>query len=107
MTAMPGFTIEEQSPSFVVAGLDFDFNYETMKKACQAIRRGAHFIATNADATLPVEGGEVWPGAGSIVASLGDVLGGCAHCDRQAEHIYGDDRAREAGAACVTGAVCG
>ena len=70
MTAMPGFTIEEQSPSFVVAGLDFDFNYETMKKACQAIRRGAHFIATNADATLPVEGGEVWPGAGSIVASL-------------------------------------
>ena len=70
MTAIPGFTVGEESPSFVVAGLDFDFNYETMKKACQSIRRGAHFIATNADATLPVEGGDVWPGAGSIVASL-------------------------------------
>jgi 4-nitrophenyl phosphatase len=70
VTRMPGFTLDEQRPSFVVAGLDFDFNYETMKKACLAIRRGAHFIATNADATLPVEGGELWPGAGSIVASL-------------------------------------
>ena len=70
VTAMPNFTLDEQSPSFVVAGLDYDFNYETMKKACQAIRRGAHFIATNEDATLPVEGGELWPGAGSIVASL-------------------------------------
>jgi 4-nitrophenyl phosphatase len=70
VSGMPGFTLDEQRPSFVVAGLDFDFNYETMKKACLAIRRGAHFIATNADATLPVEGGELWPGAGSIVASL-------------------------------------
>jgi len=70
VAGMPGFTLDEQSPSFVVAGLDFDFDYETMKKACLAIRRGAHFIATNADATLPVEGGELWPGAGSIVASL-------------------------------------
>jgi 4-nitrophenyl phosphatase len=70
VTEMQGFSLDEQSPAFVVAGLDYDFNYDTMKKACQAIRRGAHFIATNADATLPVEGGEVWPGAGSIVASL-------------------------------------
>jgi 4-nitrophenyl phosphatase len=70
ITAMPNFRLDEQAPSFVVAGLDFGFNYETMKNACMAIRRGAHFIATNADATLPVEGGELWPGAGSIVASV-------------------------------------
>ena len=70
ISGMPKFRLDEDHPSFVVAGLDYDFNYATMRNACAAIRRGAHFIATNADATLPMEGGELWPGAGSIVASI-------------------------------------
>jgi 4-nitrophenyl phosphatase len=67
---MPRFQVGEDNPGFVVAGLDFDFDYAAMRRACSAIRRGARFIATNADATLPVEGGDLWPGAGSIVASI-------------------------------------
>lgn len=70
LSGMPGFRLQEEQPRFVVAGLDLDFDYTAMRKACTGIRRGAHFIATNADSTLPVEGGEQWPGAGSIVASL-------------------------------------
>ena len=70
LTRMPGFRLDEDNPRFVVAGLDYDFDYTAMRKACAAIRHGASFIATNADATLPVEGGELWPGAGSIVASI-------------------------------------
>jgi 4-nitrophenyl phosphatase len=31
---------------------------------------GAHFVATNADALLPVEGGQVLPGAGTIIAAI-------------------------------------
>ena len=53
----------------VVVGLDLDFTYAKLKKANAAIRAGASFIATNADATLPTEEGLV-PGAGSIIASI-------------------------------------
>ena len=70
VTGMPGFRPEGWQPDFVVVGLDLKFNYDALQRACSAIRRGAHFIATNADATLPVEGGEQWPGAGSIVAAV-------------------------------------
>jgi 4-nitrophenyl phosphatase len=53
----------------VVAGLDLEFTYEKLHRAMQAILDGARFVATNADATLPIEGG-VQPGAGSIVAAI-------------------------------------
>lgn len=53
----------------VVAGLDLEFTYDKLHRAMQAILDGARFVATNADATLPIEGG-VQPGAGSIVAAI-------------------------------------
>ena len=53
----------------VVAGLDLNFTYDTLQRAMQAILNGARFVATNADATLPIEGG-VQPGAGSIIAAI-------------------------------------
>ena len=55
---------------WVVAGLDRSFSYEKLTAATRAIRAGARFLATNADALLPVEGGQVLPGAGSIVAAI-------------------------------------
>lgn len=53
----------------VVAGLDLNFTYDKLRRAMQAILDGARFVATNADATLPIEGG-VQPGAGSIIAAI-------------------------------------
>ena len=70
VTAPPGFHAEEEQPDFVVAGLDYGLTYRRLQEACSAIRRGARFIATNADLTLPVEGGDLWPGAGSIIAAI-------------------------------------
>lgn len=70
VTAAPGFRAEGWQPDFVIVGLFFSFDYDSLQRACSAIRRGARFIATNTDATLPVEGGELWPGAGSIVAAV-------------------------------------
>jgi 4-nitrophenyl phosphatase len=70
ISSMPHFFLDGWQPAFVVAGLDYDFDYNALQRACSAIRRGAHFIATNADSTIPVEGGELWPGAGSIVAAI-------------------------------------
>jgi 4-nitrophenyl phosphatase len=70
MSSLSNFRLDGWNPDFVVAGLDYHFNYDVLQRACSAIRRGAHFIATNADATIPIEGGELWPGAGSIVAAI-------------------------------------
>jgi 4-nitrophenyl phosphatase len=70
MSSLTNFRLDGWNPNFVVAGLDYHFNYDVLQRACSAIRRGAHFIATNTDATIPIEGGELWPGAGSIVAAL-------------------------------------
>jgi 4-nitrophenyl phosphatase len=70
LTQVQGFRPDGWQPNFVIVGLDFRLTYDSLQRACSAIRAGAHFIATNADATLPVEGGELWPGAGSIVAAV-------------------------------------
>jgi 4-nitrophenyl phosphatase len=55
---------------WVIAGLDRAFTYEKLTSATRAIMAGAQFVATNADALLPIEGGQVIPGAGSIVAAI-------------------------------------
>jgi 4-nitrophenyl phosphatase len=64
----------EEQPAAVVIGLDLEFTYAKLKAAHEAIQRGALFIATNADTTLPTEAG-LGPGAGSIVAALAAATG--------------------------------
>lgn len=61
-------------PDAVVIGLDKIFTYDKLAAANAAIRAGARFIATNADATLPTEHGLI-PGAGSIVAAIQTATG--------------------------------
>jgi 4-nitrophenyl phosphatase len=60
---------------WVIAGLDRTFNYEKLTGATRAIIRGARFVASNADALLPIEGGQVLPGAGTIVAAIQTATG--------------------------------
>jgi 4-nitrophenyl phosphatase len=59
----------------VLVGLDFHYNYLKMCLAYQYIKRGALFLATNTDATLPSAGSE-FPGAGSMSAPLSNMLKG-------------------------------
>ncbi len=54
----------------VVVGLDREFTYRKLWHAQQAILAGALFIATNGDLTYPVEGGQLIPGGGSLVAAV-------------------------------------
>ena len=60
----------EATCDWVIAGLDRSFNYEKLTGATRAIIGGARFVATNADALLPIEGGQVLPGAGTIIAAI-------------------------------------
>jgi HAD superfamily hydrolase (TIGR01450 family) len=58
------------SVDYVVVGIDRKFNYEKLTQAQQAILAGAKFIATNRDATFPIENGRVVPGGGAIVSAI-------------------------------------
>lgn len=55
---------------YVVVGMDREFTYEKLKKAQQAIFKGAEFVATNRDNTFPLEDGLLVPGGGAIVSAI-------------------------------------
>ena len=58
----------------VLAGLDFHVNYLKLSMAYQYLRRGAKFLATNLDSTLPMSH-TFFPGAGSISVPLINMTG--------------------------------
>jgi phosphoglycolate/pyridoxal phosphate phosphatase family enzyme len=59
-----------EAAELVAVGWDPGFDYAALRIGTQAILGGAGFVATNDDATFPAEGGQLWPGAGPIVAAL-------------------------------------
>jgi 4-nitrophenyl phosphatase len=66
-----GFQLTEdhRQADAVVVGIDRQLTYERLREAALAIRRGARFVATNTDRSLPTEVGLI-PGAGAIVGAL-------------------------------------
>lgn len=64
-----GFRVTDQDIQYVVVGMDRQLTYEKLRIATLAIRRGAAFIGTNPDTTLPTEDGLV-PGNGANLAAL-------------------------------------
>jgi NagD protein len=65
-----GFQITDvlKEIEYVVVAFDRTFDYGKLNIAFQAIKLGAHFVATNPDRTCPVEGGEIPDCAGMIAA---------------------------------------
>jgi phosphoglycolate/pyridoxal phosphate phosphatase family enzyme len=64
-----GLVHEPDEADVVVVGWDPAFTYDVMNAAAAAVRAGAPLVATNRDATFPAPDG-LWPGAGSILASI-------------------------------------
>src|SRR6266511_368407 len=62
--------LRQVAVEWVLAGLDRSFDYDKLTGATRSILAGARFVATNADALLPVEGGNVLPGAGTMIAAI-------------------------------------
>jgi len=62
-------TEHSEKADFVVAAFDRTFDYGKLNTAFQAIRQGARFVATNADRTCPVEGGEI-PDAAAVIGAI-------------------------------------
>ena len=61
-------------PEFVIVGLRTDFDYEMLKHATFAIRRGAILVATNDDPSYPTDEG-ILPGSGAIVSAIAVAAG--------------------------------
>jgi len=64
-----GYIISRDGAEFVVVGMDRRLTYEKLKVATLLIRKGARFIGSNPDKTLPTEEGFI-PGAGAMLAAL-------------------------------------
>jgi 4-nitrophenyl phosphatase len=58
----------------VIVGFHRHFDYEVMRRASTAIRRGARLVGTNDDATYPTPNGPI-PGGGSILAAISTAAG--------------------------------
>ena len=71
-----GFTIMDEPTEieYVVVAFDRTFDYRKLNIAFQAIKLGAHFVATNPDRTCPVEGGEI-PDCAAMIAAIEAVTG--------------------------------
>jgi glycerol-1-phosphatase len=54
----------------VVVGWDRDLTYDRLRMATVLVGRGARLVATNADPSYPAPRGELWPGAGAILAAV-------------------------------------
>jgi NagD protein len=71
-----GFRISEKPDEvqYVVISFDRTFDYRKLNIALQAIKRGAHFVATNPDRTCPVEGGEI-PDCAAMIGAVEGATG--------------------------------
>lgn len=58
----------------VIVAFDRTLDYRKLNTAYQALRRGAHFFATNGDLTCPMPGGAV-PDAGATIIALETITG--------------------------------
>ena len=62
-------TLESEHPDWVIVGLDRELTYDKLAAGALALQRGARFLGTNPDLSLPSEAG-LLPGAGAIQAAL-------------------------------------
>ena len=71
-----GFEISDKPTQigYVIVAFDRTFDYQKLNIAFQAIKRGAHFVATNPDRTCPVEEGEI-PDCAGMIAAIEAVTG--------------------------------
>jgi glycerol-1-phosphatase len=68
LKVMNGTDLATRADVVVVGGTD-QLNYEDLRTASLALRRGADFLATSRDPTYPMPDG-LWPGTGAILAAV-------------------------------------
>jgi len=69
-----GYVLTEIDPNYVVIGETLSYNMAMITQAVRLVARGAHFIATNPDASGPSEAGIV-PACGAMAALVETATG--------------------------------
>mgnify|MGYP001053946702 CR=1 FL=1 len=65
---------EQYAVDVVVTAFDRTFDYEKLNNAYQCIKRGARFVATNADRTCPVADGDI-PDCAAMIGAISGASG--------------------------------
>ncbi len=61
--------VKPEEAKYLVVGMDRQISYQKLSQALKALRKGAVFIASNADPVFPTLNGII-PGAGSMVGAI-------------------------------------
>ncbi|MHC1691718.1 MAG: HAD-IIA family hydrolase [Sphaerochaetaceae bacterium] len=69
-----GYSMNDINPDYVVVGESKTYNYETVTRAANLVRRGARLIGTNPDLTGPAENGLV-PATGALILPIAKTAG--------------------------------
>ncbi len=89
MLASGGIILSDDEPDIVLVGFDPDFTYAKMEAASAFILRGALFLGTNIDATIP-HGDAIIPHTGAILASIATATGKTPTCFGKPSHFMLD-----------------
>jgi glycerol-1-phosphatase len=95
---LPGDSVTAAPDAVIVSG-HRGFDYLELFTATRALRRGAALFATSRDPTLPMPGGEAWPGTGAVLAAVETASGEEAEIGGKPErHLFDIARERLGGA---------
>jgi len=65
-----GYSMNDIDPDYVIVSETPEFNFSRMCRAIKLVRAGAKLIGTNPDITGPVEGGDIVPATGALIAPI-------------------------------------
>lgn len=65
-----GYSMNDIDPDYVVISETPEYNFARMCRAIKLVRAGAKLIGTNPDMTGPIEGGDIVPATGSLMAPI-------------------------------------
>lgn len=65
-----GYSMNDIDPDYVIVSETPEYNFSRMCRAIKLVRAGAKLIGTNPDITGPVEGGDIVPATGALIAPI-------------------------------------
>lgn len=65
-----GYSMNDIDPDYVVISETPEYNFTKICRAIKLVRKGAKLIGTNPDTTGPVEGGDIVPATGALIAPI-------------------------------------
>lgn len=65
-----GYSINDTNPDYVVVSESANYDYARICHATKLVLNGAKLVGTNPDLTGPVEGGQIVPATGSLLAPI-------------------------------------